>query len=547
MNLKNRQDSGIARKYFDGLAERFPVMCASDEFHFLPRAGKAADFYGRLDNLDRDAVSDAVVFLKDIQKELDALVIETSDPETLADLELLKANNSGVLIELEQNRSWRHNPLLYLKIAFIGVDHSLNKPSATTAETVERFSARLQAFPHLLQQAVQNIRFIPEANHKASLCMIADGAAYLGELVSATTTGPLENIRSAFKTAQESLAEFRDFIQSIPPTPDSQLGNDSLKHSLENHFVVGRKPEEVFEIAVHDWQENLCELEKLGRKIDPGSSWQEVYHNYQPSESTAEDTLQLYSAETDRLFQFFRNIGLSDAGLKSPVSMAETPTYLRSVRGTASFAAALSRDERELSFFYITTSLPGQNRTHESNLLRRRFHREYRFLTAHETIPGHHYLDTIRRNLVSPVRRQIESPLFYEGWASYAESLVTETGYAAEPIDFLIEHKRRLWRAARCQVDIGLPFGFMNEEKALQLLNTAGFSDAEAMRQINRFQLNPGYQVCYCLGRFEMMRLRNRFIGSLGHERFHAEVLQGGELPFHLLDRRLSRICHPDS
>ena len=36
----------IAERYFDCLAERFPVMCASDEFHFLPRAENAREHYG---------------------------------------------------------------------------------------------------------------------------------------------------------------------------------------------------------------------------------------------------------------------------------------------------------------------------------------------------------------------------------------------------------------------------------------------------------------------------------------------------------------------
>jgi uncharacterized protein (DUF885 family) len=53
-------------------------------------------------------------------------------------------------------------------------------------------------------------------------------------------------------------------------------------------------------------------------------------------------------------------------------------------------------------------------------------------LTAHETIPGHHFLDSIRRSLKNPIRRQIESPLFYEGWASYAESMLIEYGYLEE-------------------------------------------------------------------------------------------------------------------
>jgi hypothetical protein len=42
----------VAESYFDYLAERFPVMCASDEFDFLPRAENAFKHYDKLDKFD---------------------------------------------------------------------------------------------------------------------------------------------------------------------------------------------------------------------------------------------------------------------------------------------------------------------------------------------------------------------------------------------------------------------------------------------------------------------------------------------------------------
>ena len=82
--------------------------------------------------------------------------------------------------------------------------------------------------------------------------------------------------------------------------------------------------------------------------------------------------------------------------------------------------------------------------------------------------------------LENPVRSQIESPLFYEGWAYYVESLLTEYGYAEHPMDRLVDRKRRLWRAARCQIDIGLNSERLVPDDAIRLLTTAGFSPEEA-------------------------------------------------------------------
>jgi uncharacterized protein (DUF885 family) len=140
------------------------------------------------------------------------------------------------------------------------------------------------------------------------------------------------------------------------------------------------------------------------------------------------------------------------------------------------------------------------------------------------------------------IRAQIESPLFYEGWAYYVESLLAEYGYVHHPLDHLVDFKRRLWRAARCQIDVGLSAGFLSRNDALELLTSAGFSQEEAMNQINRFRLNPGYQLCYSVGRHGFARLRQKHGTRLERDRFHRELLNGGELPFHLIDKRLAAL-----
>ena len=70
-------------------------------------------------------------------------------------------------------------------------------------------------------------------------------------------------------------------------------------------------------------------------------------------------------------------------------------------------------------------------------------------------------------------------------------------GYVTNPMEYLVDCKRRLWRAARCQIDVGLAAGMLARQDAIRLLTTAGFSPEEANNQIDRFLLNPGYQLCY--------------------------------------------------
>ena len=532
----------LSAEYFEFLAARFPVMCASDEFHFLPRVVAASRYYDRLECLDRNTVEECIGILKEFQSRFERPAHDETELEKSIDLELLKASAGAILFELEEIRSWRHDPVLYLKIALIGLDHALTKPAADHKERAERVLARLHAIPGLFKQAVGNLAGVPKTCCIAALRMAADGLRYLDEIGADASIQAPDRFAAALCGARSAVEAFRGFLIALTAVPDDEFVVPHIETILKERFLSVRDLSEVLEIAVEEWRESLEHLEKLQRQINPHKSWKELYHDHFPADADGIDTINLYRRETERLGSFFRAHGFPEIDLLKLPQISETPVYLRSVRGSASFCAAFSNDSREKDIFYITTRLPPARTKESEELLRSRLHREYRFLAAHETIPGHYLLDSTRRKLENPVRAQIESPLFYEGWAYYAESLLTESGYGDDLIDQLVDHKRRLWRAARCRIQIGSATGDLAFSEATALLTNAGFSFEEAANQVNRFRINPGYQLCYSLGRFEIMRLRERYGARMGLEQFHRFVLEGGELPFHMIEKRLAAL-----
>lgn len=534
----------LAEEYFGFLAKQFPVMCASDEFHFLPRAEAAAGYYDCLDHLSRESLEESLFQVDVFKKKFNQMAQHPlTEPDMVADLTLLGANAAGVEIELGEKRAWCHNPLLYLKVIFIGLDHALNKPAAEPEEKKDRFFARLGSAPDLLKQAGRNIVSIPDSYYKPALSMVKDCRAYLAGIIRTLSneaeTGITRQQEHLFDTCLTGLETFEKQLSSIKPQANRDFGAASVMDSMTYHFMSVRSLADVYDIAVEEWHETLMHLKTIQSRINPSKSWQELYRTDTPGSIEQIDIIDLYRLEAENLRHFFLNGDFDSEDLSTPMAVVETPSYLRSVRGTASFAAALRSDKLEKSYFYITTRLPGPHQKAEGALIRR-FHREYKFLTAHESIPGHHLLDSVRRRLKNPVRRQIESPLFYEGWASYAESVLTENGYADTRLDRLVDYKRRLWRAARCQIDAGLSTGRIDREAAACLLVDAGFSQEEAVRQIDRFQLNPGYQLCYTLGRHEILRLKELYRKRIGDNKFHSFLLEGGELPFHLIEKKLA-------
>ena len=516
-------------------------MCASDEFHFLPRAQEAAQLLDRVDNLSLEGIASVVESVRDFQARLSQKQAAGSFEEEI-DRQLLLHNMAGLLIELEEAESWRHNPLVYLKIGCIGIDHALNKPYADARERFHRTGERLAGLKKLFDQASKNLNTIPGPYYRISLAMAGDAREYLNEsLRDINGESSREQLKLPFQEAQNALAAFTKRLSQIGPTPAAATRSASVEKLVQHHFGCSRTLEEIYTIAEEEWQASHKEMERLRRSINPSKDWHQLYESYLPTAGEKLDLFRLYGNEIDSLRDLCRNLNLLDGRLDQEVVLTETPTYLRSVRSGASYSTPLSIDPREQAYFYVSTGGALSNEPMD-RLRRQRLHREFRFLSAHETYPGHHLLDSIRRHLENPVRRQIESPLFYEGWAYYAESILAESGYVKDELEHLVDCKRRIWRAARCLIDSGLALQRLTTEEAANLLVSVGFAADEALGQVERFRLNPGYQLCYSLGKYEIVELRQRFVHKLGWEQFHRLLLEGGEIPFELAAWRIENI-----
>ena len=91
----------------------------------------------------------------------------------------------------------------------------------------------------------------------------------------------------------------------------------------------------------------------------------------------------------------------------------------------------------------------------------------------------------------------------------------------------------------RALLDIELQTGNINLDQAAQKIEALGFSEKRARRQARRFALTPGYQLCYAMGMYEILSLREQYAPKLGLKSFDETLLNGGQLPFHLVGRRL--------
>jgi uncharacterized protein (DUF885 family) len=209
---------------------------------------------------------------------------------------------------------------------------------------------------------------------------------------------------------------------------------------------------------------------------------------------------------------------------RCPVRVEPIPDFMQPVRSNAAYSMTAGHPPRGGTFYSMEAAVPA----------------DYRLLTAHETFPGHHLLDNRRWEQIRPVRRHVEYPLFYEGWASFSEELLFETGYFHTLADRLLMAKRRFWRAMRGRVDLEMHTRRRSLDHAAAVMIENGLPVKKAKAMVRRYVLKPGYQLAYTMGRRRFKRLYDRFGNPPSSTAaFAKRILSLGEIPFHHLEAAL--------
>ena len=211
-----------------------------------------------------------------------------------------------------------------------------------------------------------------------------------------------------------------------------------------------------------------------------------------------------------------------------PVQVLPVPAFLSATRTASSYSICPQHPPVGGTFYVINAEDPAEGR--------KPYQREYEILSAHETYPGHHFLDCNRLQHKNRLRRCIEKPLFYEGWACFAENLMQISGYLDSAQQRLLLARRRLWRAVRGRVDLGLQTGSMTFENAVKQLGATGINRVDAAAVVRKYPLNPGYQLCYTIGSKTFSDLFQIYGGQYVPEFVNCAVSHG-EIDFHHLER----------
>ncbi len=467
----------IAEDIFESLAQRFPVCMSSDEFHYFPQASASKFDWSRWDDFSAESVTETVAQIADWKSRLSRLSRgpQPQPPAIEIDLSMLDRVLSTLQEQLVAVRFQQTQPTFYLTIAAIGLAEGL-------AHEKESFIQRLDGLPHFFRHMQDNLQRVPILFRDLGLEMTEKIREWLVAL---------SGVASECKPVLSALHRLADYLKRVSTIEDFLLPLDLYARVAKAHIGCWMSLEEIREELEQEIVETEDILKREAHRLSPGMPWQQVVATLPPPPLPHDGPLGLYRRIIEELGVHCAAARLMPPSyLKScPVHVTPVPQYLSPVRSVAAYSMPPGHPPAGGTFYIMGDE--GRNN----------IPRDYRLLTAHETFPGHHLLDTSRWGLRRPLRRHIEFPLFYEGWASFSEELLFDTGFFHEPQDRMLLAKRRYWRAVRGRIDVDIQSGGRTLSEAAASLTRAGLSQSQADAMVRRYALKPGYQLSYTIGR----------------------------------------------
>jgi uncharacterized protein (DUF885 family) len=506
--------ASLAETVFDALSAQFPVCMESDEFHFFPQAKIHAVDRFRWDDFSPDAIAAITGRLNRWDEKIDIYLASPLSQDQAADAAMLKRVVQTLFEQLTLVKVHETQPTFYLTIVGIGLAEAL-------ADGPQAIDSRLKSLPEFLDQARHNLERIPRMFRDLGADMLDKQLVWLNSL---SLPAPLhEPVDAALQRLNDHLHRMPVFDDFLPPV--------SLYERIAcHHMGCLVQPEEIARSLDREITETHAILEQSAVSMAPGHQWQQVVADLTPPAIPADGVTGLYQSTVQELARHCQDKGLINEDLLQdcPVTVAPIPPYMRPVRSNAAYSMPPGNPPRGGTFFILEDSA------------RTSISADYRLLAAHETYPGHHLLDTCRWAHKRPVRRHIEFPIFYEGWASFAEELMFDTGFFFTPVDHMLMAKRRFWRAMRGKVDFDIHMRRCTIEQAAQRLISAGMDSQRAHAMIRRYCLKPGYQLAYTLGRRRFRQLYDALCRQgMDPADFARRILAQGEIGFTHLEQNL--------
>jgi uncharacterized protein (DUF885 family) len=502
----------------------------------------------KLDEYSPGGIQEQRQFYSGFRERLALIKPETLAPEERADYQIVQNQVELALLDLNRIHSFRHNPTGYVELVGNALFNPFVLEYAPLETRYRHIVQRLFKIAELMQHAKTNLTDSPEVWNRVAQ-EENDGNIdlidkTLRERVPAALKGDFDR---AAKGALESLHDFSKYLKDdlSRRTSDWRLGKDKYDPKFRYTLASGKTPEQVLSEAEAALKSVRDDMAKLAAPRSVRDALDKIAQQHATPETFMDQARKTLEEAT----KFVREKHLVTLPARGNLQVIPTPEFMRGIYAVAGFNAAPAL-EPQLGAFYWVTPIPSnwpKDRV-ESKL------REYNYyglqeITIHEAMPGHYVQLEVANNLEPKTRRVLRNIYgngpYIEGWAVYAQQLMSDEGYLNNSAELRLTLMKQLLRSiANAILDIRLQTMGMTEQQALDLMINDTFQEKEeATAKIQRAQLSSCQLPMYFIGWRGWLDTRDDYKKRKGAafqlSEFHDAALKESAVPLPVLPQLL--------
>jgi uncharacterized protein (DUF885 family) len=535
----DQQVRDLVDRFWEELLEREPLMGTyvgderfDDRLPDLGETGRAAE-----ETASRNALRD-----------LDAIDGELGDGAQ-ADADVMRAICERSIARLEQ-RIDRFEVVNHMHGVGTMLAQVASLQRADTPERVDRYEARLRAFPEMLDEAIVIAREAIASGVVVPTIVAERALAQLDRILALPPEeSPAMIPLGEDATARERIAEtvrdvlnpahanFRDVVRDeYLPVATTTIGMSALPggDAMYAAEVLGwtslpLDPKKVHQLGIDRFEGIAAERNVIAAELGYTSPAEAIADRKARGENTLPSPEAMVEMAEDQVRRSW------DA---APSFFGRLPRTNCQVRRVEEFREA----DEPFAFYNPPTedgSRPGIYYINAYDLPDRALH-HIASVTYHEANPGHHFQIALEQEMQgrSSLRRfgaALAGSAYCEGWGLYSERLADEMGLYRDAWERLGMLDNQAHRAARLITDTGIHALGWTRDASIAKLEEAGQTHTDAVIEVDRYIGMPGQALCYMIGMIEIEKARDatraREGASFSLRDFHDRVLSIGQLP----------------
>ena len=455
---------------------------------------------------------------------------------------------------VQPQRMWQKQPATYMNPGLSGVFTLFLHRLRPEKDLADAARARLEQVPANLRDGMDNLDFAltPPVYVERAIAQAKAAVRYARDLVPAEVAEPAvrERVADAGARAATAFEAFGSFLEDKKARAAGSyaVGEECYSALLREKELLPYTAAELRERGREQYDMLAAEAQRLAKEIDGSDDWVALLERLNKVHAPTPDAMRVeYEEWTERARTFLRDTGLVTLPEGERCTVEPSPPFQRPIQAVASYNAPPAFSDAMHGHFFVPYPPDGTPDPEVQKRLEGNSSAAIPTTAVHEAYPGHHWHMVMRKQNPSPVRKTFGTSYFAEGWALYAERVMREQGFFADPRHQLYQYEATIFRAARVVVDTSLHMGEMSFDEAVQFMMTKGnLTEPNARAEVGRYCSWPTQASSYLTGMLEIVDIRTRHLARRGRSdtaalrEFHDAIARSGNLPTALAERAIA-------